>query len=92
VSVAPLHVQEFYNRREHEVTRGFSRSMREHYGVLSRDQVLTVDKNRFYASDLYNLVFRPIGYDDFLRMVARRRSGDRECTRVAEPERRAFSP
>ena len=39
--------------------------------MLSRYQALTVDKNRFYASDLYDLVFRPIGYDDYLRMVVR---------------------
>lgn len=66
-----LYFQEFYNRRETEVHPGFTHSMRFDRGVTSRDSAITVDKSTFYKSDLYNLIFRQLGYDDFLRLIIR---------------------
>lgn len=67
--LAPLYVEEFYNRRECEVHSGFTQSMRHDRGVISRDQAVTVDKGTLYKSDLFNLIFRPLGYDDFVRLM-----------------------
>jgi DNA-binding CsgD family transcriptional regulator len=68
---APIYVQEFYNRREGEVLHTFSDVIRNQRGVQTRDQSLTVARDTFYRSDCYNLLFRPLGYDDFLRLTVR---------------------
>jgi hypothetical protein len=70
-AIAPLYIQEFYNRRECEVQRGFTDSMRHEFGVLNRDRFITVEKSAYYRSDLYNLIFRPCGHDDMLRFPVR---------------------
>ena len=69
-AIASVYVQEFYNRREDDIG-SFSYVIRHQRGVMSRDQALKVEKRRFYNGDLYNGVFRPLCYDDFLRMPVR---------------------
>lgn len=69
--IGPLYVNEFYNRRECEVQPGFSYTMRHHHGVYSADSLTSVSRKKFLASDLYNLVFRPLKYHDFVRLMVR---------------------
>lgn len=71
VNVGPLYVNEFYNRREWEVNLGFTYTMRHHCGVHSSDSLMTVSRREFLGCDLYNLVFRPLRYQDFLRLMVR---------------------
>ena len=72
---APVFVEKFYNREDRLIGGGFTNALRSERGVVDRDQALTVDKTSYYKSDLYNLLFRPLGYDDLLRMNIR--EGDR---------------
>src|SRR5215210_4047948 len=64
--IAPLYVQEFYNRKELEVFRSFPDAMRHEHGVFGLHQTLTVDRDTFYQSDVFNLIMRPLGSHDFL--------------------------
>jgi DNA-binding CsgD family transcriptional regulator len=68
--VGPLYLERFYNRGDREVG-GFTDTLRRVHGVDTRDQALTVDRQSFYRGDLYNLVMRPLGGDDFIRLVVR---------------------
>jgi DNA-binding CsgD family transcriptional regulator len=68
--LATVYIQEFYNRRDEDVGH-FSNVVRYQKGVMNRDQSLTVDKRRYYNGELYNGIFRPFGYDDFLRLIVR---------------------
>jgi DNA-binding CsgD family transcriptional regulator len=70
-AIGPLYLQEFYNSRETEVVCSFSDFVRNVYGVKTRDESLVVDKDSFYRSTTYNEVFRPLGYDDFVRLTVR---------------------
>jgi DNA-binding CsgD family transcriptional regulator len=70
-AVGPLYIEEFYNRRECDVHSGFSSSMHRDMGVVNRDRAVTVEKPAFYRSELYNVIFRPLRYDDFLRLIVR---------------------
>jgi DNA-binding CsgD family transcriptional regulator len=89
---APVYIAEFYNRGE-RLIGGFTNAVRHEHGVMSRDQTLTVDKASFYRSDLYNLLLRPLGYDDFLRLTIR--EGDKPLGLVGlfrQPGDAPFSP
>lgn len=69
--IVPVYMSEFYNRRETEVFPSFTQSMRDDQGVQSLDKVLKVDRKAFYKHDFYNLVYRPLGYRHFIRIVLR---------------------
>jgi hypothetical protein len=69
--IGALYIQEFYNRRECELSKSFTRSMREDAGVLTRAMTLSVERPAFLRSDFYNLLHRPLGYDDYLRLTVR---------------------
>jgi len=71
IKVGPLYINEFYNRRECEVNPGFTFTMRHHHGVHSADSLISVSRREFLDSDIYNLVYRPLGYHDFVRLMVR---------------------
>ena len=68
---ASLYLDEFYNGREREVAPTFSEAVRHQRGVLRDEQFLHVDMAKFFRSDFYNQVMRPIGYDRCVRLVVR---------------------
>ena len=69
--IAPIYFNEFYNRRELEVRKGLSETLRHLRGASRRAQNLKVDKRTYERSDFENLVARPARYDDFIQLVAR---------------------
>jgi DNA-binding CsgD family transcriptional regulator len=68
--VGPLYVERFYNRDDREVG-GFTDTLCRVHGVDTLSRALTVDRRSFYKGNLYNLVMRPLGGNDFLRLVVR---------------------
>jgi DNA-binding CsgD family transcriptional regulator len=80
--ITPLYVQEFYNRKEREVFRSFPDAMRHEYGVFGLHQTLTVDRDTFYQSDVFNLIMRPLGSHDFLRLIVRESGRARGAVQV----------
>jgi DNA-binding CsgD family transcriptional regulator len=71
VGVVELFVKEYFNRRERDVSLDFATQVRTCAGVCGPEHVLIVDRSTFQKSDLYNLVLREIGCDDFIRLVVR---------------------
>lgn len=71
LDVIPLYVREFYDAREREVIAGFSQSLRSERGVTSLDEILKVPRRGYFRHDFYNLIFRPLKYRDFIRVVLR---------------------
>jgi DNA-binding CsgD family transcriptional regulator len=71
VGIVELFVKEYFNRRERDVSLDFATQVRTCVGVCGPEHVLTVDRSTFQKSDLYNLVLREIGCDDFIRLVVR---------------------
>ena len=71
VDILDLHVQEFVNRREKDVSLDFTEQVNTCVGVLGPEHVLKVDPSTFERSDLYNLILRQIGCHDFIRLVVR---------------------
>jgi DNA-binding CsgD family transcriptional regulator len=69
--LAPLYMAEFYDRRECEVGYSFSNSLHSQLSVHGPEQLLTVDFATFRRSELYNIILRTLGYDDFIRLVVR---------------------
>ena len=71
--VGPLYVSEFHNRRETETWIGFTESFRRGLVGMTVDQLIKVDRRTWERSDMYNLIFRPLGYDGGLRLAVRDR-------------------
>jgi len=69
--IAPFYIQEFYNRRDFETNDNVPQIVRREYGALTKEQTLRIRMREFYRSDAYNLVFRPLGYHDAVRLVIR---------------------
>src|SRR5262245_14306174 len=69
--VAPLYVQEFYNRRDYLTNDNFPQIIRNDRSALTREQTLPVDMRSWHRSDVYNMIYRPMGAHDYLRMVIR---------------------
>lgn len=68
--VGQLYMQEFYNRPDREMGAGFSDFLRAgRVGVQTAEEVLNVDMRTFRRSDLYNLIYRPLGYGFMIRLV-----------------------
>ena len=68
-TVVPLYLQEFHNRPE-SVLGNFTWSMRHESGVHTLE-ALGVEKTAFYRSNYYNVIMRPMGWSDFLRLPIR---------------------
>jgi len=90
--IAPVYMSEFYNRRESEIFTSFTQSMRGERGVQCLDDLLKIDKPTFYKHDFYNLIYRPLNYRHFIRMVLR--EGGRALGRIHlyRNDNREFSP
>jgi DNA-binding CsgD family transcriptional regulator len=71
LETAPLYFEEFYNKPEREMLIGFTESMQRQIGIVSMDQAFLVDERTYRKSDHFNLLHRPLGYDDFLRLIVR---------------------
>jgi hypothetical protein len=70
--IGPLYLSEFYNRRDSDKYVGFTDSFRRGFVGMTLNQFLTVDRRPWERSDLYNLIFRPLGYHgDSLRLAVR---------------------
>jgi len=69
--VMDLHLKEFNNLRERDVSLDFMEQIHNCVGVLGPEHLLKVDPSTFEKSDLYNLVLRHIGCHDFMRLVVR---------------------
>ncbi|MBA2490263.1 MAG: hypothetical protein H0V34_00665 [Gammaproteobacteria bacterium] len=69
--LVPVYMSEFYNRREREVFPTFTQSMRGKRGVQGIDDLLKVEKTAFYRHEFYNLIYRPLNYRHFIRLVLR---------------------
>ncbi len=67
--LAALYLQEFYNRPERELHRGFSYAMRHYRGVVRFSHTLSVDLKTYLNSEFYNLIMRPSGYADGLHLI-----------------------
>lgn len=67
--IASVYLSEFYNRRESEIFTSFTQSMRGERGVQGLDDLLKIDKTGFYKHDFYNLIYRPLNYRHFIRIV-----------------------
>ncbi|MBA3731081.1 MAG: hypothetical protein H0W93_01610 [Gammaproteobacteria bacterium] len=64
-----LYLSEFYNRRENEVIWGFTEALRSLRGVLSFDAGMKVERRAYYRHDYYNLIMRPLGFDESLKAI-----------------------
>lgn len=71
LEIAPVYFQEFYNRRECEVHRGFPDAMLHDWGVGSLANMLTVDWATWERSDYHNVIMRHLGYHDGRRITVR---------------------
>jgi DNA-binding CsgD family transcriptional regulator len=73
VKLFPLYRQEFHESREREFKGfAFSDAVRTQFGVHEFKSAVSVEQKTFYRSDLYNLVFRPMGNDsNFMRLYFR---------------------
>ena len=72
--VGPLYVSEFYNGRDSDKYLSFTELFRRGFVGMRLDQFITVDRRTWERSDLYNLIFRPLGYDGSgLRLAVRDR-------------------
>lgn len=70
--IAPLYLTEFLGKaRERNITRSPTESARLDHGVVGNAEVLKVSANAFIHSDFYNLLLRPLGYGNMLRLVLR---------------------
>lgn len=83
--LAPLYLEEFYGRREREVTHSFDETARLEHGVIRESQAITVSAREFYRSDFYNLLLRPVGYGRMLRLVLRESGRARGMLQVQRP-------
>ena len=68
-AVALLYLEQFYKRPDREMGAGFPDAFKGQSGVQGIDEILNVDRETFYRSDLYNLVYRPLGYDGMIRVA-----------------------
>lgn len=68
-AVAQLYVQEFYDRPDREMGCGFADALRGRFGVQGLEDILSVDMDTFYRSDLHNLIYRPLDYDGMIRLA-----------------------
>jgi DNA-binding CsgD family transcriptional regulator len=71
LETAPLYFEEFHNKPEREMLIGFTESMQRQAGIVSMDEAFLIDERTYRKSDHYNLLHRPLGYDNFLRLVVR---------------------
>jgi DNA-binding CsgD family transcriptional regulator len=69
--IAPLYVNEFYNSRETWID--LKEAFRSGLVGMTLDQILKVDKSTWEQSDMYNLIIRPLGYENSLRLAVRER-------------------
>jgi DNA-binding CsgD family transcriptional regulator len=69
--VVALYMQEFYGRPERELHPGLSYWMQHYQGVVEFNRLLSVDRQTYLNSDLYNLIMRPPGYADGLHLFVR---------------------
>ncbi len=72
--VLGLYMQEFHNRRERDVARVFRENLTcpEPSPVLHWwEHGLKVDRRTLLRSELYNLIFRPVGIDEYLMLRVR---------------------
>ncbi|MBA2408536.1 MAG: helix-turn-helix transcriptional regulator [Gammaproteobacteria bacterium] len=101
--IVPVYISEFYNRREREVFLSFTQSMRGERGAQGIDDLLKVEKTAFYRHDFYNLIYRPLNYRHFIRLVVREstralgrvhlcRADDREFTAQDRRRLAAIAP
>ena len=68
--LARLYLEKFHDR---PTTGGvsFTQAMHNDLGVNGLEEALIVDVDTFRRNDFYNLIFRPLGYDEFLRLTVR---------------------
>jgi DNA-binding CsgD family transcriptional regulator len=73
INVGPIYLNEFHNRRETEVWTGFQETFRRGLVGAMVEELVKVDQRTWKRSDMYNLVFRPLGCDGGLRLAVRNR-------------------
>ena len=73
IEVGPIYVNEFHNRRETDVWIGFKETFRRGLVGVTVDQLVKVDRSTWKRTDMYNLIFRPLGCDGGLRLAVRDR-------------------
>jgi DNA-binding CsgD family transcriptional regulator len=73
IDVGPIYLNEFHNRREADVWTGFRETFQRGIVGATVDQLIKVDRRSWKRSDMYNLVFRPLGCDGGLRLALRDR-------------------
>ena len=73
VKLFPLYRQEFHESREREFKGfAFSDAVRTQFGVHEFRGAVSVEEDTPHRSDLYNVVFRPMGNDiNFMRLYFR---------------------
>jgi DNA-binding CsgD family transcriptional regulator len=69
----PIYLGVFHNKRDRELPgSSYADAMRPQIGVHDLASAFRVDRATFARSDLYNLIYRRLGYaQDFLRLVFR---------------------
>ncbi len=69
--LTPLYLQEYHNRREREVLFTFTELMRTNYASPAGDlleRILKVPHREFFRGDMYNLIWRPVGWSRMVLM------------------------
>lgn len=69
--IASLYMEEFAGRRDHEVGISFSDALQTEFGVNCLQEILPIDLSAYLRTDQYNLIMRPLGYDDYIRLMIR---------------------
>jgi DNA-binding CsgD family transcriptional regulator len=73
IEVGPIYVNEFHDRRETDVWIGFKETFQLGLVGVMVEELVKVDRRTWKRSDMYNLVFRPLGCDGGLRLALRDR-------------------
>jgi len=95
VYTTPIYMEEFHDRRDRELPgSGYADAMRTQFGVHDLERALAVSVEVFRRSDMYNVIYRRLGYaSDFLRLVIREgRRGLGSLTLYRSAGTRPWSP
>jgi DNA-binding CsgD family transcriptional regulator len=68
--LALLYMEDFYDRRERAGGYSFSDSLRQ-LAVHGLEELSSVDPAAYRRSEHYNCIYRPLGYEDFIRLIVR---------------------
>lgn len=63
-----LYVAEFFNRRDKELAPSYTESMLARRGVVRNAKFRVIGERAYRRSDLYNLLMRPLGYENVIQL------------------------